>query len=115
MSKYVKAINRVKPAGHRVLIKVEKTEEKTESGIILPQQTTDQMNLSSEVGEVVAIGSTAFDAFDPGNRWGIEVGQKVLFVRQGGKIVPNRLTRGVDDIYRIVNDEDIIAIVREDA
>lgn len=104
----------IEPAGHRVLIKVVKVEEKTKSGIILTAASKDQLDMSSEIGEVMAIGPTAFDVYGGRDAWGIQVGQKVLFVRQGGKVVPKfDLSENSDEIFRIVNDEDIVGIVRE--
>lgn len=106
--------HRIEPAGHRVLLKVVKPEEKTAGGLYLPKSAAEKLEASSEVGEVCAIGSTAFLAFDPQDRWGIEVGQKVFFVRQGGKVIPSLdPTEVAKDMYRIVNDEDIIGIIRE--
>lgn len=105
----------IEPAGHRLLVELRKVKEKTSSGIILTANTADLETASNELGEVKAIGSTAFEAFGGLEAWGIEVGDFVLFAKHGGKRVA---FPGYDEkelgILRIINDEDVIAKVMGD-
>lgn len=105
---------RIIPAGHRILIKVLEPEEKTKGGIILTAKAVDEDRLMNDVGEVIAIGPTAFDVYGGREVWGIKEGQKVMFVRYGGRVVKfPGWDEKVHGLLRIVNDEDIIAVVEE--
>lgn len=101
---------KIEPAGHRVMVRIEKPEEKTKGGIIIVPDTLERMEKFGEIGEVVAIGKTAFH--DYGGDWGVRVGMKVFFTRQGGKLVTRELISEDDNAeYRVINDEDIIGMV----
>lgn len=94
------------PAGHRVLIKPEIVEEKTSGGIILAQTTKDREQQATMRGEVVDVGENAWKAFDDGRPWA-KVGDKVVFRKYAGEKIPEG-----DEEYRVVNDEDILAIIK---
>jgi len=93
----------IKPLSDYILIKPIKEEEKTKSGILLPE-TADKER--PEQGEVIAVG--------PGKRnpdgkiitMDIKVGQKVLFTKYG----PNEIKVN-DEEYLIAKQEDILAII----
>lgn len=106
---------KIRPAGHRILVKIRKVREKTASGIILPQSTAETETLSSELGEIIEIGPTAFNAFDGLEAWDLEIGDLVLFARHGGKKVS---FPGYDEkkhgMFRIINDEDVVAKIEGD-
>ncbi len=93
----------IKPLLDYILIEPIKEEEKTKSGILLPE-TADKEK--PEQGTVIAVG--------PGKRndsgqiipMEVKVGQKVLFTKYG----PNEIK--VDDKeYLIAKQEDILAII----
>ena len=93
----------IKPLSDYVLIEPIKEEEKTKSGILLPE-TADKEK--PEQGKVIAVGPGKRDK--SGNRvpMDIKVGQKVLFTKYG----PNEIK--VDDKeYLIAREEDILAVV----
>lgn len=98
----------IKVVGHRVLVKPLPTEKKTESGIIIPDSTSERNQRDQQKGTLEQIGPNAWKAFDDGERWA-EVGDLVLFSRYGGKVVKDG-----DTEYRILEDEDIVAIVSEE-
>ena len=98
----------IKPAGHRLLVKVKTTERKTSGGIVIPDSVLEQKQRDQVKGTVAAIGETAWKAFDDGNPW-CEIGDLILFSRYGGKIVFD--DDGTE--YRILQDEDVVAIVSE--
>ena len=93
----------IKPLSDYILIEPIKEEEKTKTGILLPQTAEKER---PEQGKVVAVG--------PGKRneegkvfpVSVKVGQKVLFTKYG----PNEIK--VDDKeYLIAKEEDILAIL----
>lgn len=98
----------ITPAGHRVLVKVEEAEKVTKGGIVIPDHLQDRNTEASTIGTIVAVGPTAWQAFDDGTPWA-QVGDRVAFAQYGGKKITDPET---DETYRILNDEDIIAVVR---
>lgn len=97
----------IEPAGHRVLIKPEVVEEKTAGGIILSAVTKERDQQATMRGTVVKVGANAWKAFDDGSPWAKE-GDKVVFRKYAGEVIKEG-----DEEYRVVNDEDIIAVIRE--
>jgi chaperonin GroES len=92
----------IKPLGERVVIKVLEREEKTASGIVLPDTAKEK----PQQGEVVAVGTGKL--LENGQRVGLEVnvGDKVIFSKYAGTEVK---LEGKD--YLILADRDILAIV----
>ena len=93
----------IKPLSDHVLIEPVKEEEKTKSGIFLPETASKER---SEEGKVVAVG--------PGKRnekgdiipVSVKPGDKVLFTKYG----PNEIK--IDDKeYLIATESDILAII----
>lgn len=97
----------IQPAGHRVLVKVEEAEKVTKGGIIIADTIVDRNTEASTIGTVVAVGPTAWQAFDDGIAWA-KVGDKVAFAQYGGKKITDPET---EETYRILNDEDILAVL----
>jgi len=88
----------IKPLADRVLIEPISTEEKTKSGIILPE-TADKEK--PEQGKVVAVGPGR------GNKpVGVKKGDLVLFTKYG----PNEIKIDNKE-YLIAKEEDILAIL----
>lgn len=103
---------RVEPVLNRVLVLVEEFERKTESGIYIPETVAETHEARQEVGEVLAFGPLAYyDCGGPENA-GVKEGDKVLFARLGGKSV---VYGDLDKRLRLLNDEDIQAVVKEDS
>ena len=104
----------IKPAGHRVLVKLKKINETKEvtygdKKIIVEIKTEKKLNaekLSTQEARIVALGPTAFKAFDDGVPWCKE-GDLVMICRYSGD---DRTDIEDDEIYRIINDEDVQAI-----
>ncbi|NQV00948.1 MAG: co-chaperone GroES [Parcubacteria group bacterium] len=88
----------IKPLGDRVLIEPISVEDKTESGIILPD-TADKEK--PEEGKVVAVGSGKMV-----KAGFIKKGDKVLFTKYG----PNEIKIDNKE-YLIAKEEDILAIL----
>lgn len=94
---------RIKPISNYILIEPIKEEEKTKSGILLPDTAEKER---PEQGKVIAVGPGRKDK--KGNRFPLEIktGDKVLFTKYG----PNEIK--VDNKeYLIAKEDDILAIV----
>lgn len=93
----------IKPLSDYILIEPIKEEEKTKSGILLPE-TVDREK--SEQGKVIAVGPgkrTSADKIIPMN---IKVGQKVLFTKYG----PSEIKVDGKE-YLIAKQEEILAVI----
>ena len=97
------------PLMHRALVKPKQVETKTASGIILTESLTRKEQAGTDEGIILAIGDTF------GKDFGAEilpkVGDKVLFAKYAGKFIKDE--EGTDLV--LLNDDDLIAIVKEDA
>jgi len=95
------------PLLHTVLVKPDNIETTTEGGIIIPDLVTDKERKAVEVGTVVRVGPRAF--VDYGRSPDIlSAGDKVTYARYAGKEI-----RDNDDVYLLVNDIDILALLKE--
>ena len=92
----------LKPLGDRVVIRVLEQEEKTASGIFLPDTAKEKPSQ----GEVVAVGPGKVQ--DDGKRVALDVkvGDKIIFSKYAGTEVKFEGTN-----YLIVSDRDILAII----
>lgn len=93
----------IKPLGDNVIIKAITKDEKTKSGIVLPD-TIDKEK--PEEGEVIAVGPGKM--LDNGNRAvvGVKEGEKVLFK----KYSPDEIKVDEKDLL-VISESDIIAII----
>ena len=92
----------LKPLGDRVVIRVLEQEEKTASGIFLPDTAKEKPSQ----GEVVAVGPGKLQ--DDGKRVALDVkvGDKIFFSKYVGTEVKFEGTK-----YLIVSERDILAII----
>ncbi len=102
------------PLGFKVLIKMDKLEEKTNGGIILPSEAKAMEEGSSQSGRLVDAGTAAFSVgnADLPKMWNIvpKIGARVLINKYGGIQVD-----GKDDFkYRFLHDNEILAIINEE-
>ena len=84
----------IKPLGARVVVKPESPEEKTLSGIVLPDTASKE---KPQKGKVVAIGAKQKD---------VKVGDTVIFK----KYAPTEIEINDEDLY-ILDEEDILATI----
>jgi chaperonin GroES len=91
-----------KPLGDRLLVKPKETEEKTKSGIVLPDSAKEK----PQEGEVVATGSGAIDEKGKKIPMEVKVGDTVLYSKYAGTEVK---IDGVEHL--IIKESDILAIV----
>lgn len=86
----------VKPIGERILLRTEQEEEKTKSGLYIPETAQEK----TQVGEVIAIG-------DDTDKIKVKVGQRVMYDKYAGTNIK------IDDVeHLILKCEDVIAIVQ---
>jgi chaperonin GroES len=96
------AMTTVKPLFDHVLIQPSQAEEKTTSGIYLPETTKEK----PQMGVIKAIGAGAIDEHGKTVPMIVKVGQKVMYKKWGGNEVK---VNGEEMI--IVEQKDILAIV----
>lgn len=96
------------PKGTKVLVKMATVDEMTKGGIYLPQGVRENILLAATRGTVVAVGGDAWKDTVMEEPYAV-VGDEVIFAKYGGIVVKQN---GED--YRILNDLDIFAIVKED-
>ena len=92
----------IKPLGDRVVIKVSEGEQKTASGIVLPDNAKEK----PQEGTVVAVGTGKL--LDNGQRAALDVneGDRIIFSKYAG----TEIKFGGKD-YLIVSERDILAII----
>ena len=88
----------IRPLGDRILVKPQAEEEKTASGIFLPD-TVDKEKKAE--GQIIALGNGEKLA-----KLGLSVGMKVLFKKWGGEEIKIN-----DEEYKILDHVDVIAVV----
>ncbi|CAN7579367.1 co-chaperone GroES [Rossellomorea sp. LjRoot5] len=94
----------LKPLGDRVVIELVESEEKTASGIVLPDSAKEK----PQEGKVMAVGTGRI--LDNGERVALEVavGDRIIFSKYAGTEVKCQGTE-----YLILRDSDILAVVGE--
>ena len=106
------------PCGHRVLVKAKKyishdpvMQRARALGIQLELDKNTRYDASVDEGEIIAIGSTAWKDF--GESWA-SLGDTVVYAKNAGKTVDDPAdTEPMDYQYVLLNDEDIVAIIKE--
>lgn len=92
----------LKPLGDKVVVKLIEQEEKTKSGIYLP----DSAKKKPQTGEVIAVGNGRVLDDGQRNTLSVKVGDKVLFSKYGG----NEVNLDGED-YTILDEDQIYAIL----
>ncbi len=92
----------IKPLGERLVIKVVESEERTKSGIVLPDTAKEK----PQMGKVLAVGNGKL--LENGQKVALEVkvGDKVLFAKYAGTEV-----KLDGEEYMVLKESDILAIV----
>ena len=91
----------LKPLGERVVLKQQEAEEKTQSGIILPDSAKEK----PQTAVVIAVGPGS-EKNGKKTEMQVKVGDRVIYSQYSGTDVKLE-----DEEYIIVNQSDIIAIV----
>ena len=93
---------KIKPLGDRVLVRIEKQEKKTKSGLVIPDTAQEK----PQIGTVVAVGTGRI--LENGQKLPLEVkvNDKVIFSKYAGTEVK------IDDVdHLLLSIDDILAIV----
>lgn len=92
----------VRPLGDRVVVKPLASEEKTKSGIVLPDTAKEK----PQQGEIIAVGNGR--VLDDGKRVPMEVkvGDRVLYAKYAGT---EYKINGEE--YLVMNERDILAVI----
>ncbi len=92
----------LKPLGDRVVIELVESEEKTASGIVLPDSAKEK----PQEGKVVAVGTGR--VLDSGERIALEVavGDRIIFSKYAGTEVKYEGTE-----YLVLRESDILAVI----
>jgi len=92
--------SKLQPLGDRVLVKPMEKEEKTKSGIYLPDTAKEK----PQEGETVAVGPGKFDETGKRIPMDLKVGDTVIYAKYGGTEIK------VDDVeMMILRESDILA------
>lgn len=83
----------VKPLGERVLVKTDKAEEKTASGLFIPQTSQEKTQFAS----VISVGNDVKS---------VKVGDKILHDKYAGTAL-----KLDNEDYLILKEEDILAVI----
>ncbi|MGG3737620.1 co-chaperone GroES [Aeribacillus pallidus] len=94
----------LKPLGDRVVIELVESEEKTASGIVLPDTAKEK----PQEGKVVAVGTGR--VLESGERVApeVSVGDRIIFSKYAGTEVKYQGTE-----YLILRESDILAVISE--
>jgi co-chaperonin GroES (HSP10) len=96
----------IKPCSYHVLVRPDVVEEKR-GALYIPKGSQEREQYAQVFGTIVAIGPTAWKAFDSGDAWA-EIGDRVSFARYGGFILEDPETK---EQFRLLLDKDIVAVV----
>ncbi|SET11346.1 co-chaperone GroES [Anaerobranca gottschalkii] len=94
----------IRPLGDRVVIKVLESEQKTASGIVIPDKAKER----PQEGEVIAVGSGK--VLDNGTKVELEVkvGDRVIFSKYAGTEV-----KIDNEEHLILSERDILAVINK--
>jgi chaperonin GroES len=97
----------LRPLGDRVIVEPSEQEEKTASGLLLPETAKEK----PQEGTVIAAGQGFWDE-DGEKRIPLEVkvGDRVIYSKYGGTEFKDRVD-GQEKKYLILSEKDILAIV----
>lgn len=114
----------IHPCLDRVLIKPDDIEEITEGGIIIPGSVGDMHAMAQSIGTFVAAGPDAYThyteihAHSDGSKTVVTRGYKGLAAKPGDRVAFAKygglqVTGKDNKVYRLMNDEDVTAVVEE--
>lgn len=95
---------KITPLGERIVIKVLESEEKTKSGIFIPDTAKEK----PQMGEVMAVGSGRVLENGQKIALDVKVGDKVLFAKYAGTEV-----KLDGEEYMVLKESDVLAIVNQ--
>lgn len=93
---------KLRPLGDRVLVKRMEVEEKTDSGLIIPDAAKEK----AQTGTVLAVGPGKKDSNGTIMPTTVQVGDVIYFSKYSGN--------EAGDDYLIIREDDVLGIVRQD-
>lgn len=100
----------IKPLDVRVLVFPDPVEEVTKGGIILPGTAVEKDKYATVKATLVAAGVNAFAEARANPAFEVpQPGARVMIAKYGGVLITGK--DGAD--YRIMNDEDIVAVLED--
>jgi co-chaperonin GroES (HSP10) len=93
------------PCGNKILVQMDKIEEKSAGGIFIPRQKVEREEMSQMVGTLVAVGNCAWA--DQPYPWA-KVGDRVKFAKYAGFLHDDD---GDGNSYRVMHDLDIVMVL----
>ncbi len=98
----------MRPVLHRILVKRDPVEKKTESGLILALNERSEAKAAVK-GTVVKVGSTSFESFgSTAEKEGIVPGARIHFAKYAGAEIGDN----TDLIW--LNDEDVLGVLEDE-
>jgi len=100
----------IEPLDVRVLVRPDPVEEVTKGGIILAPTITEKEKFATVKATLVAVGVNAFSEAKANPAFHApETGARVMIAKYGGVTI-----KGDDGAeYRLLNDEDVVALLKE--
>lgn len=107
---------KLRPEGRKLLVEADQTEEMSAGGIWIPKTAQEANQTRMTLGKVVAIGPAVDLVFEysdkenpekEGTLRHVQIGDRVWFSKYGGC----RFETARDRDLRIINDEDVMAII----
>lgn len=96
----------LKPVEYKIIVKLDKIEEKSKGGIYVPLSLRDKQQMVQVLAELISVGGNAFEDWKGAIP---RIGDNVYVARAAGYQV-----KGADgETYQLMNDKDIAAIIRE--
>ena len=100
------------PRGFKLLIEKPKPKDKTEGGILLPDQAIEAENYLSICAKLIAVGPLAWRNRETGERW-----KGGAWAKEGDWVIVPKFTQFKMEIdnkeYRFINDDEIIAVISD--
>ena len=97
----------LQPVEYNIVVRMDPVEEKTASGLFIPQTKMDRDELSADEGTIIAVSPHAFSYAEWGDVTPPQVGDRILMAQFDGRI----WKRG-DATYRLIKDKSVIAVVQ---
>jgi len=101
----------LQPMEYNVVIRMDPVEERTASGLYIPQTKVERDELSTDEGTLIAVSPHAFSYAEwPQGAEPPKVGDRVMFAQYAGRLWERDGTK-----FRIIKDKDIVAVVEPEA
>ena len=101
----------IKPVEYKILIKVHELKSVSSGGIYIPDNVMEREQMAHDRGVLVDVGNMAFADWDGETP---VIGDNVIYNKYAGTIIQYRPKDKPIERYRLCNDKDILAILKEE-